>query len=86
MKILIIEDEKELAKSIAEYLSTENYLCEKAATFHEAMYKIEIFNYDCILLDITLGNGALQIGILRFLSGVILQEHMLSSINMVVRQ
>lgn len=57
MKILIIEDEKELAKSIAEYLSTENYLCEKTSTFHEAMYKIEIFNYDCILLDITLPDG-----------------------------
>jgi len=59
MKILIIEDEEELAKSIAEYLSTENYLCEFASTFNEAMDKTEIFNYDCILLDITLpgGNG-----------------------------
>jgi len=59
MKILIIEDEEALAKSIAEYLSTENYLCEFASTFNEAMDKTEIFNYDCILLDITLpgGNG-----------------------------
>ncbi|MCU7616639.1 response regulator transcription factor [Chryseobacterium sp. PBS4-4] len=57
MKILIIEDEVELAKSIAEYLSVENYLCEFAATFSEAMSKIEIFQYDCILLDITLPDG-----------------------------
>ncbi|MGN6439975.1 MAG: response regulator transcription factor [Agriterribacter sp.] len=59
MKILIIEDEEELAKSIAEYLSAENYLCEFAPTFNEAMNKIAIYHYDCILLDITLpgGNG-----------------------------
>jgi len=57
MKILIIEDEKELAKSISEYLSGENYLCEFAGTFGEAMDKIETFNYDCILLDIMLPDG-----------------------------
>ena len=57
MKILIIEDEEQLAKSIAEYLWEENYLCEFAYTFHEAMGKIEVFQYDCILLDITLPDG-----------------------------
>ena len=58
MKILIIEDEKELARSIVEYLSEENYLCEVASTFTMAMNKIELFNYDCILLDITLPDGS----------------------------
>lgn len=57
MKILIIEDEEELANSIAEYLSGENYLCEYASIFNEARNKIEVFNYDCILLDITLPDG-----------------------------
>lgn len=57
MKILIIEDETELAKSVAEYLSKENYLCEFAETFTEAMYKIETFQYDCIILDIMLPDG-----------------------------
>ena len=57
MKILIIEDETELAKSIAEYLSEESYLCEFAFTFYEAMYKIETFQYDCIILDIMLPDG-----------------------------
>lgn len=57
MKLLIIEDEAELAKSIAEYLSEESYLCEFAPTFKEAMQKIENFHYDCILLDITLPDG-----------------------------
>ncbi|WP_333661113.1 response regulator transcription factor [Chishuiella changwenlii] len=57
MKILIIEDEVELAKSMEEYLSEENYLCEIAFSFKEAMDKIFTFNYDCILLDITLPDG-----------------------------
>jgi DNA-binding response OmpR family regulator len=57
MKILIIEDEQELAKSIAEYLSDESYLCEYATTFHQALDKIETFDYDCILLDIMLPDG-----------------------------
>lgn len=59
MKILIIEDEKELAQSIAEYLSEESYLCEFASTYNQALDKIENYHYDCILLDIMLpgGNG-----------------------------
>lgn len=57
MKILIIEDETELAKSISEYLSEENYLCEFASTFAEAIHKIEMFQYDCILLDVMLPDG-----------------------------
>ncbi|CAI8795088.1 response regulator transcription factor [Chryseobacterium sp. IT-36CA2] len=57
MKILIIEDEAALAQSISEYLSGENYLCETACTFGEAMSKIETFDYDCILLDIMLPDG-----------------------------
>lgn len=57
MKILIVEDETELAKSITEYLSEENYLCELAGTYNEAMNKIGMFHYDCILLDIMLPDG-----------------------------
>jgi len=40
MKILIIEDEKELGHDIAKYLAEENYLCEFAYTFQEALEKI----------------------------------------------
>src|SRR5690349_14729944 len=59
MKILVIEDEKQLADSIGEYLSYENYLCEYAGTFAEAIEKIHLYHYDCILLDLMLpgGNG-----------------------------
>lgn len=57
MKILIIEDEAQLAQSISDYLSDENYLCEIAGDYREAMDRAEIYNYDCILLDIMLPGG-----------------------------
>lgn len=57
MKILIVEDEKELARDMVEYLSGENYLCETASTFKEASDKIGIYTYDCILLDLMLPGG-----------------------------
>ncbi len=57
MKILIIEDEKELAENIATYLKWENYVCEFAATYHDAISKTGIYDYDCILLDLMLPDG-----------------------------
>jgi DNA-binding response OmpR family regulator len=57
MKLLIIEDEAALARSMVEYLSGESYLCECAATFQQALDKIEAYHYDCILLDLMLPGG-----------------------------
>jgi DNA-binding response OmpR family regulator len=57
MKILIIEDEKELAVNIAAYLSDESYLCEFAETFQQAIDKVSAYQYDCILLDLMLPGG-----------------------------
>lgn len=57
MKLLIIEDEIELAKSVSRYLREESYVCEIAHSAHEANEKILMFNYDCILLDISLPDG-----------------------------
>ena len=57
MKILIIEDEKELSRNISDYLSMENYVCEQAFTFGEAIDKISVYTYDCILLDLNLPGG-----------------------------
>ena len=58
MKLLIIEDEKELAESIVTYLQNENYVCEVAANFREALDKIETSDYECIALDITFPGGS----------------------------
>jgi DNA-binding response OmpR family regulator len=57
MKILIIEDEKELGNDIAKYLVGEEYICEYATTYSQAIEKINTYVYDCILLDITLPDG-----------------------------
>lgn len=57
MKILIIEDERELAKGIVQYLRQESYVCEVAYTASEAHEKVMLYDYDCILLDITLPDG-----------------------------
>jgi len=57
MKILIIEDERELAASIAEYLSGEQYLCELAESYSEGMDKMSQYSYDCIVLDLMLPGG-----------------------------
>ncbi|HWB25657.1 MAG TPA: response regulator transcription factor [Chitinophagaceae bacterium] len=62
MKILVIEDERELVKSIVAYLEKENYTCDVAGNFTSARQKTESFDYDCILLDISLpGGNGLQI-------------------------
>ena len=58
MKILIIEDEKELSASIADYLSSQDYTCDVADDFAGAIDKTEYNNYDCILLDISLPGGS----------------------------
>src|ERR1019366_667333 len=58
LKILIIEDENELSESIATYLKGENYICEIAPDFNKAIEKTELYDYDCILLDITLPGGS----------------------------
>ncbi|MDE1193562.1 MAG: response regulator transcription factor [Arachidicoccus sp.] len=57
MKILIVEDEQDLARSIRQYLQNQNYLCEIASTVQQGREKIEYFDYDCILLDIMLPGG-----------------------------
>jgi DNA-binding response OmpR family regulator len=57
VKILIVEDEKELCKSMVAYLKAENYHCVVANNFKEAMDKVDSFDYDCILLDISLPDG-----------------------------
>lgn len=58
MKILLIEDEAELRKSIKQYLHQEGYLVESAADFVKASEKAGVYDYDCILVDITLPKGS----------------------------
>lgn len=59
MKILIIEDEVALSESICSYLNSEHFICETAFDFHTAIEKVSLYDYACIVLDISLpgGNG-----------------------------
>jgi len=57
VKILIIEDNVDLASCIESYLKTEGYICEICDSVGDAQTKIELYEYDCILLDISLPDG-----------------------------
>lgn len=57
MKILVIEDERELQQIILESLKKEQYVVEIASTFKEGEDKLVGFDYDCVLLDIMLPDG-----------------------------
>jgi DNA-binding response OmpR family regulator len=58
MKLLIVEDEPDLAASMEAYLRQESYTCETAANYQEALVKTESWDYNCIILDITLPGGS----------------------------
>jgi len=58
VKILIVEDEPSLNKSMVEYLSSQQYLCESVSNFQDARDKVELHQYDCIVLDIMLPGGS----------------------------
>lgn len=58
MKILVIEDEPEMRGLIKQFLQDENYVVEVAEDFQAGMEKITNYDYDCILLDITLPGGS----------------------------
>jgi len=58
MKILLVEDEAELQKSIKQYFEIEGNVVEVSDDYDKAEQKIAIYDYDCILIDITLPDGS----------------------------
>ncbi|MES3017936.1 MAG: response regulator transcription factor [Bacteroidota bacterium] len=56
MKILVIEDEQAMLDNIVDALKGEQYLVETANCYDTAMKKVFEYEYDCILLDISLQN------------------------------
>lgn len=57
MKILIVEDEPVLLQTLSKYLGQEGYVCELADTYQQAEEKIALYQYDIVVLDITLPDG-----------------------------
>lgn len=58
MKILIIEDEPDLLQNMVQSLKKEKYTVETADTYVSGIQKIVAYDYNCILLDITLPGGS----------------------------
>jgi DNA-binding response OmpR family regulator len=58
MKILLVEDEKELLEAISVSLVKEHFIVETAVDYPTALEKILVYDYDCILLDIMLPGGS----------------------------
>ncbi len=71
MKLLLVEDEKELASDIKSYITEEGFICETVYSFEEGLEKINLHEYDCAVIDITLpgGSGLKIIEELKKLSG-----------------
>lgn len=58
MKILIIEDEVEIAKSIMTFLKKEAMTIEHVITLKDAKDYIQMYEYDCLVVDIALPDGS----------------------------
>ncbi|WP_416448307.1 response regulator transcription factor [Leeuwenhoekiella sp. A2] len=58
MKILIAEDERELQQSIATYLQRDGNVCEIASDYNDAAYKLDLYDYDLVILDVNLVTGS----------------------------
>jgi DNA-binding response OmpR family regulator len=54
---LIIEDERALRESIEKYFTEDGSICETCSDVQCAMYKIDLYEYDCIILDPGLPDG-----------------------------
>ncbi|WP_343698047.1 response regulator transcription factor [Flavobacterium sp.] len=57
MKVLIIEDEQEIAQIIKSYFKDNGIQCETVHSYVQAVHKIDNYDYDCILLDLALPDG-----------------------------
>ena len=57
MKVLIVEDNTDLARNIQDFLNREGYVCEWSSTCDQAEEKLRCFQYDCVVLDIMLPDG-----------------------------
>jgi DNA-binding response OmpR family regulator len=57
MKLLLVEDEPLLRDALLSYLTTAGFRCEVAPDYATAHEKIHLYEYDAVLLDLTLPGG-----------------------------
>ena len=58
MKLLLVEDEPALRAALLGSLRQAGYVVEEAVDFTQAEDKIMLYQYDCVLLDLTLPDGS----------------------------
>ena len=58
MKLLLVEDEPALRAALLGSLRQAGYVVEEAVDFAQAEDKIMLYQYDCVLLDLTLPDGS----------------------------
>src|SRR5688572_14947793 len=54
MRILVVEDEPRLLRSLAKALREERYAVDTAETGDDGLFKAETYDYDAIVLDVML--------------------------------
>jgi DNA-binding response OmpR family regulator len=58
MKILVIEDNKELSEQIIKSIQSEGFLCVNSHDYNHAEEKVSMYKYDIALVDINLPGGS----------------------------
>ena len=58
MKLLIVEDNFQLADDLSKFLAENGFLVEIADSLHTAFEKISVYNYDLVILDLGLPDGS----------------------------
>ena len=57
MKLLLVEDNRQLGSSILQHLEEEGYLCTWADDYQSAYYRLGVYSYDLVVLDLNLPDG-----------------------------
>lgn len=58
MRLLLVEDEKDLSNSIIDYISEEGFSCDTVFNLDDGFHKIHLYEYDCLIIDIMLPGGS----------------------------
>lgn len=57
MKVLLVESDLAVRRSISDLLVREKFIVEEVGTFNEAQEKVNLYTYDCVILEIILPDG-----------------------------
>jgi len=58
MKLLIVEDNFQLADDLSKFLTENGFIVESAGTLNTAKEKVSVYDYDLVILDLGLPDGS----------------------------